>query len=986
VSVDLEVLRTNREALLLAEVAAWLHDMGKCADAFSQPDGIGFDATGCQRKPRVNPHKAVYAPAELVLRPYWGILSPNPGQCSRLVEAQHATALWQTFAKLCLDTNSLDFHVTLTLADGTSLGNTVGRELILWGRPLVSDKFSDFQSILGNWAILPAYLGRAHGAAHIEKEESPESGSSAISTPFGFEYAEIDKQDEKLERALLSLKSQLADSYNRRTFLRGLKESFSQSLGDSRRPENEITLWSWSSIVAALYKAALAGALLGYKPAPSDIKWRLLSVKTNKSFVYAQTSRIPDLLARRKILADAFERVRVLLEETYPLGTLVYQDETNGLYVVPNLPNLLEIPDKQGVTLRSLIHAEFAKGTLRDIGRSAVSGEIVAAVELDGQEWWGQRPDRTRTDEVPPIAEILQDEVSPNTDLQKLTDWWKNRQVDICSVCGLRPQGPLHKSLQRKVCDVCEQRREDRSKEWATNLKTTIWIDEVADSNSRLALVVGQLAIDDWLKPDGMIKTLLVKPLTAGSAAATKNVSFARLQRVWETTRLFWEEVSSLLGKQVGWVSPRLRIEASLDSDTLGVSHAYEIKVENQRLSLVCVKEGEFLTAENLHYLAKQLDPEHGQKDYNSAAMFVRDTLLRIGEFPIEEPTGYGSPNKLRGKLKIKNVVPEATPYVPAITILAEPRNFMALVPADKAMDVAKAIKTKYEIEMGKVRNRLPLTVGVVFAGSRTPLAALLDAGRRMLKFKAGEKKWKVANAQDDSFKTGVDDAGNDVRTPSRKLDLESDDPTPKKLTWHVPNKMGDGATPDEWYPYFFTDAALDATRRMFQSADGSRQLIHVGDLKNDGTDEVIVQPSTFDFEFLNSAAQRFEISYKDGKRRGWERRARPYYLEEIEDFQKLWAMLAEGLATSQIKTLGELIETKRREWHETESQDSDKVFKQFVKDAINNAAWKKSKRPAGDDFTYIVQAAVRGQLADVIELHMQILRRKSNVDGEDST
>jgi hypothetical protein len=1004
VSVDLEALRTNREALLLAEVAAWLHDMGKCADAFFQPDGIGFDATSCQGNPRVNPHKAVYPPVELPLRPYWGSLSPSRGQCSRLEEAQHATALWQTFVKLHVNANLLDFRVTLTLPDGSSLGSTEGRELILWGRPLVSDQFSNFQRILGTLAIPAAYLGRAHGAAHIEKEESPESGSSAISTPFGFEYGEIKKQDEKLERVLSLLRSQLSSRYNRQDFLKNLEVNFSLALGDSRRPENEITLWSWSSIVAALYKAAVAGTLLGYKPAPSDIKWRLLSVKTTKSFVYSQTSRIPDLLARRKILADAFERVRLLLEETYPLGTQVYQGENNGLYVVPNLADLLELPDKHGVTLRELIHAEFSKGTLKgpkNSERVSISGETVSALQLDSREWWGQRPSKNHMDEVPPIAEILQDEASTSADPQQVTSWWTNRQGDICSVCGLRPQGPSPKSLTRKVCDVCEQRREDRSIEWAKKLDTTIWIDEVADIHSRLALVVGQFAIEDWLKPDGMIKTLLVKPLTAGSSAATnpptKTVSFARLQRVWETTRLFWEQIASSLDEQVGKVSLRLRIEAeyssSAQSDTLGVSHSYEIRVENQRLSIVCDQKDKFLTAENLQYLAKLLNaPEENQKSYDSAAMFVRDVLLKKGEFPIEEPTGYGNPNKLRGKLKIKSVTPEATPYVPAITILAEPRNFMALVPANKALKVVEAIKAKYEIEMGKVRNRLPLTVGVVFAGSRTPLAALLDAGRRMLKFKSEEKKWKVINATDDSFKTGVDNAGNEVRTSSRRLDLESDDTIPKKITWHIPNKMGDGSE-DHWYPYFFTEAAPDGTRRMFQSSDGSRQLIHVGDLRN--TDEVIVQPSTFDFEFLDSAAQRFEISYKDGKRRGWERRARPYYLEEIEDFQKIWKTLEEGLATSQIKTLGELIETKRREWFDESAllddeqrKQRDKTFERFVKDATTNAAWKKGKRPEVKDEdkkpTFIVQAALRGQLADVIELFMQILKQKSKVDGKD--
>jgi hypothetical protein len=260
-----------------------------------------------------------------------------------------------------------------------------------------------------------------------------------------------------------------------------------------------------------------------------------------------------------------------------------------------------------------------------------------------------------------------------------------------------------------------------------------------------------------------------------------------------------------------------------------------------------------------------------------------------------------------------------------------------------------------------------------------------------MLKFKSEEKKWMVVNAAEDSFKTGVDGAGNDVRTPSRRLDLQSDDPIPKKITWHIPNKMGDGSE-DHWYPYFFTDAAPDRTRRMFQSPDGGRQLIHVGDLKSDGTDEVWVRPSTFDFEFLISAAQRFEISYKDGKRRSRERQARPYYLEEIEDFQKIWKKLEEGLLTSQIKTLGELIETKRREWFDESAllddeqrKQRDAIFERFFKDAINNAAWKKDKRPKDDEFDYLVRTALRGQLADVIELNMQILKKKSKVDGKDA-
>lgn len=46
----------------------------------------------------------------------------------------------------------------------------------------------------------------------------------------------------------------------------------------------------------------------------------------------------------------------------------------------------------------------------------------------------------------------------------------------------------------------------------------------------------------------------------------------------------------------------------------------------------------------------------------------------------------------------------EPKPYVKAVQILSEPSTFMAIVPASKAMNVAKHIQEKYDREMGKVK------------------------------------------------------------------------------------------------------------------------------------------------------------------------------------------------------------------------------------------------------------------------------------------
>lgn len=141
------------------------------------------------------------------------------------------------------------------------------------------------------------------------------------------------------------------------------------------------------------------------------------------------------------------------------------------------------------------------------------------------------------------------------------------------------------------------------------------------------------------------------------------------------------------------------------------------------------------------------------------------------------------------------------------------------------------------------------------------------------------------------------------------------------------------------------------------------------------------LQPSRFDFEFLDTAARRFEISYDaSGKRRGEFHPARPYYLEQLDEFEQLWNTLSEGLETTQIDHLIGLIEEKRMEWR---SDHNDEVFKQTVHDALNNANWRPLRRPnpESETFEQLYKAALSGQLADVVEVYMRILKRQTEVD-----
>ncbi|OAG28550.1 CRISPR-associated protein Csx11 [Thermodesulfatator autotrophicus] len=1034
---DLKDLRDKREEILKAELAAWLHDVGKCADAFLQPGGMGFNAQNCQGQPRVNPHKAVFNPTELQSLPYWNSLSPQRGQCARLEEANHPTALWRTLQQIQAQLPNL--RVSLGAHGAVSL-----KELILWGRPLVAQRYNNFINILGgDLTHLAGILGQAHKSAHMEKEDDADGGqSSGYSSPFGWYIGDFENLNEKLKNIIENSGRFLN---KRGKVIQVLKTNMQKAPGDTRRPINEVTLWDWSSIVAALYKAEVARCVLKQgapdaQRSPNDVKWRLLSIRTDGLSYLLSAISIPDMLARKDILKDAWDRVQKVIEETYPLGLEVYRDENGSVFVVPDM-DVLGLTDyaENCKSLRQYLLGAFQSGTVKNNHSLSLQGEIVPVFNLDDMGWSGQGND------LPPIGQKHLREVPP---LQSDPTWVAQQWCDlpkpreVCPVCGLRPQGPSQKALARKMCDVCEGRRADRAKEWAVNigqaLLSTIWIDEVADRNGRVALLVGTFDLRHWL--DGtLVRSLAVRnPQNVQDKTKTediaKNPSFARLRRIWETTRKFWEET---LEEARGELTKRPRIflkGTPAPQNALAPYHAYELEIQGRKVAVLWVPEnatddkgnaleyrGGFWVIENLYYL----DSVYGRSFHELVKSSVGQPLK------VYEPTEYGRAGEERASFTIaeNGVQYLENNYTSLIPILAEPRTFMALVPADKAFEVVKAIKTKYEREMGKVRNRLPLHLGAVFADSHQPLRTLLDAGRRMLKQEAPGLLWRVVGEEkkQKAAKAGII-IEHITETKLLETTLENEHPAliyrnleneEKKeritnqfkrwhrivllseghfqrcvITWYIPAVMGDGQTEDHWYPYVFLaqkDEPTDRTR-YYKTDLGNPWnashpwLVHAGELKPG--DRIYFTPSTFDFEFLDFNARRFEIAYDEGgKRKG--SLTKPYFLDEIENLERLWKFIAKDtkdgksrLSSSQIFAIRNLIETKREEWFDDPQESiADENFKRFCRDLFVNAEWRWGK-PEDSKLDWLTDMTVRGYFTDAVYLFHNIMKEK--VEGNE--
>ena len=848
-------------------------------------------------------------------------------------------------------------------------------------------------------ANLPALLILSHTEVVIpEKKEGTILIKTSwkdlcYSSAFGYDHEKIDVfalQDARYKLIENALKV-CEDPIGKRTELLDLaSNNLSLGLGDTQWPINEINLWDFSSSIAALFKSGVArGVLEGEIPSVGDMHWRFLSIRFDGLDFFSRAHHVTDLIGRREILETALDKVKEELEKTYPLGNEIYRDENGAVFVVPDLKegDVLSLNGKNKKPLRYLLQDGFANaGEGED---APLDGELRSHISL-GPTLRGKKLN---------LGEHLRKTpLSLESDPERMAGWWREEQAkneknkEICTVCGVRPveyrpqnaQMPgwvdTENAKDRHICCVCLHRRGRRAEQWLKkHAHTTIWADEVVDVNSRFALLVGRFDLSQWL--DGTLIATMQKPS-----------SFARVRRCWETTRKFWKDVEETTLPNL-WDEPRPRFaitpgnkEELISKDKkkgLGKYHTYELRVGGVDIGVVWDPIGkELILTEYLEDMARRLGLDkkywQGEDDVVKELREWFEKHKTSAPWPLLEPSGYKQPAKQKCRISSEKLHNDVSRYKPYINLLTEPALFMTLIPADKAMPVVSAIKEKYEREMSKVQDRLPLHLGVVIAQRRTPLRAVMDAGRAMLDRDAGWQEWQVVESEPKSSSDAPEHLQNDAHFANwQHIHLKKD---ARKISMRVAKMMGDGEEPDQWHTHLLHHQSNhngELNDDVIASLIASKSWKNPDKLKRD--DKVYISPSTFDFEYLDTTTRRFEIAYdENGQRLG--RPTRPYYLGKIEGLQKVWGIISDDtrLSSRQWMQVSELIERKRDAWGEPRGAVGgySETFEQFISDTLHNIEWEKGQKlEKAEDWTLLERAALHGVLDDVIDLYHEALK-----------
>jgi len=839
-STSLQVLADNRDALLLAEVGALIHDLGKLSTQFIDQ---------MSRTPSIHSDGFEHENAIMQVDSFMDVQFLNK------LKATKVRALrWSHIP----NNEQIGQFIDLILHHDKSKHSAFLVRLL--NRCDGSDSGADKGTT------------RQDGLPQIAKQEY---GKTFIATAFGKE-ARLDEIN--LDSARLALTGSIGSllfPLKRSDLLQEICSHYANGLAETRRSANDVTLWDHSFSVATLYKTALATLLIRGTPLDlNNLRWRILRVNFDVLDLYAKAVKIADLLAYKKAVAGACEAVKQLVEVDYPLGNEVYRDTTGIYFTYPDLDLIPELEQK----IRQQVEA--------------VDLELAPRIRIE------QSPGTTAVEQLKRLLsdarqQARQDLVQPFA-AENLGAGWKSQwenlpegKWEVCPVCRLRPM-----QEGKDTCESCEKRRTSPSRvaTWQAAPQTTIWMDEIADANGRVALLVGKFGLDDWLSGD-LVQTMLVKAVEDNPGACQpKNPSPARLRRVWETCQNFWvETVAKILSENVSSGSRLIVIPD--DKTGWRENVPYDGTVDGKAISLLWHDAGQhFVTISNLQWVGDAI------KENQEIVVSKPDTPARTHHF------------------KVQGVMPAMSDmghYNPTLTLLTSPDRCLALVPAAQAVDIAAQIKRKYEEEMGKVQNRLPLSLGLVFFPRKTPLAAVLEAGRRMEEGRMENEEWRITKTPQ-----------NDGKTVTLDLAREG-----QRITLQVPIVMGDRMTEDVWYPYFEL-VGTPAAHHTYRFDYNGKPWVHVKTLQVGET--VRVTPSHFAYIFLEHTAQRFRFDPARDVQ----------YLDELPRLAKMWQTLRDdtpNMSDTKLQAIWALFRSKWALWRLDDKDEADyaerqATFKQLVK------------------------------------------------------
>jgi len=1003
-SSQLQKLADNRTPILLAELAAYLHLLGRFSEKHVRSNEEGYIGEKYSYKNICKPEKSEY-------KAFFG-------------------DEFSSLAAILSDNTWDDLFNSFKISSPGELK---------------SNRVESFKSYINkhtrtNLKGLRQILADAHGiVSGIEKELAgrnqsgrQKSGKSFMSTAFGYEkeiplladtrlkQTEFFSQLEKLLKRIQSEQFKKEDNASYQLYqdtMELFKSYYPLAIAETRRPLNEISLYDYAHSIAALLKPSLAKIVLeGWSEPKGKSQWHILSFNVDLMGLMSKGLKIGDILGYGEAVETAFAEIKNLVEFCYPLGNEIYRDATGIYFSFPAVSDPHDLTNEVQQKIQQKMQER--KIALDYSLQCNISTRPRRSYVILGE----QRKTALNKLAFPHAGNI-------NALLTYYNKSFKSdSKQDICPNCRIRL-----KKEKKDRCEACNARYQKRAKKWLNNepdSRHTIWLDEVADRNGQVALLMGKFGLDAWLS-GAMIGTFAAQlfetwkdenldicrslninasedlkkefekmfdsptrlsnkqkelcrkllgvnvsnfekdfwePVAERDAGGTaeglthnaqkagwlvrllfrKHPSAARIRRIWETTYAFTQK--TVFGAIIpGQLSARTGRDTRLSfkiapNPALSPGATLDLELRGMRFSPVCVDEAKalFCSTINLQLLANR---DNSAADI-AAYLNKHGQEIRIKrEDDKDWREGYVLKDAGEAPAKFQG-------YIPFIRIYDSPDQFMALVPAYDALTIARRIYEEYCRQFSKVRDRLPLHLGVLAFHRRTPLYVAMDAAQRL--WDAFQENGGPIGAEIEQIEDQPDITKNEKK---RTIALKSAG-LKAPLRWTVSYATGDPEVGDDWHPYLRVDGGdPDRGDYSFDYTGEGHYVVHVTKLRKN--DRIKIDKACLKLAYLENASDRFRVD--EGIR----------FLDDIQRISELCYEFQKRLGEERW-SISHIYAFWRDELQRFKKDEDAELWEAHVKASMVNIL-EISESKEGALFNKLLEAADDGLLDLCLRWHLQV-------------
>jgi len=456
----------------------------------------------------------------------------------------------------------------------------------------------------------------------------------------------------------------------------------------------------------------------------------------------------------------------------------------------------------------------------------------------------------------------------------------------------------------------------------------------------------------------------------------TKTPTPSTILDVWNTTKKFFESISEEKNGRLLWTEKKVRFKADIpkpNGKNPIIGFAYEGRIKKEDIEVLWLKEED----DSALIIGREYDK-------TKIKNWINSTIILKGK-----PFGEKG-NIVTGQ--IKSLMPDN--YYPIRIVATTPDIFLAIVPADRTVEITENIYSEYIKQFGKVMGRLPLSIGNIFFEEKTPMFVILDSARRMIQNFERLAQKPVELRISKYHKRNTEDIENEKRLVIKldQIKFGSFGPLERELEWILPYKLGDGNT-DYYHPYFILKKGSEdysLRKNYFWTVIGD--VIHFTEVEPGDVLELF--PNYYDYEFLDTSIRRHDIPLDKRDRRISNNKflSKPYLLDELsQGLRGLWdsirdngnSSLMPGLTDTKLRNIESLWLSKLQDWAvNTEDRNSEgfKAWAELVEATLKKEflKYKELDDPSFmKNFERLKETIFSGLFFDCLELNLRILKKR---------